>query len=223
MADIVPQLLPVEKSLHQQLDIIKTNIIKMFNYRGYINDDNVKRYTDDLIKKSNDEHEYIINFDNEYNNSLSTSIPSKKIIVKMFDYKITSVNKNSPIGEFITKNNSMYKFIIVDDINHKSEKSIASYQTECEVFKTSEMMICIIEHILVPKHIIFTQEQGKQVLDEYCAKKRDMPFIMSTDPVAKYYNMKPGEICKIIRPSKLTCDAPFYRIVIKSKSKKVKT
>ena len=141
----------------------------------------------------------------------------------MFDYKITSVNKNSPIGEFITKNNSMYKFIIVDDINHKSEKSIASYQTECEVFKTSEMMICIIEHILVPKHIIFTQEQGKQVLDEYCAKKRDMPFIMSTDPVAKYYNMKPGEICKIIRPSKLTCDAPFYRIVIKSKSMKVKT
>jgi DNA-directed RNA polymerase subunit H (RpoH/RPB5) len=46
---------------------------------------------------------------------------------------------------------------------------------------------------------------------------------MSTDPVAKYYNMKPGEICKIIRPSKLTCDAPFYRIVIKSKSMKVKT
>jgi DNA-directed RNA polymerase subunit H (RpoH/RPB5) len=223
MADIIPQLLPVEKSLHQQFDIIKINVIKMFNYRGYINNDNVKRYTDELIKKSSDEHEYIINLDNEYNNSLSTNIPSKKIIVKIFDYKITSVNKNSPIGEFITKNNSMYKFIIVDDINQKSEKSIASYQTECEVFKISEMMICCIEHVIVPKHIVLTQEQGKQVLDEYCAKKRDMPFIMSTDPIARYYNMKPGEICKIIRPSNLTCDTPFYRIVIKSKSMKVKT
>jgi len=223
MTELVPQLLPVEKSYHQQFDIIKTNFIKMFNYRGYINDSNVKRYTDDLIRINNDDNEYIVNLDNEYNNAMSIPISTKKIIIKIFDYKISSVNKNSPIGEFITKQNSLYKFIIVEDINHKSEKIISSYQTECEVFKISEMMICIVEHVLVPNHRVLTLEDGNQVLDEYCAKKRDMPFIMTTDPVAKYYNMKPGEICKIIRPSKLTCDAPFYRIVIKSKIMKVKT
>jgi DNA-directed RNA polymerase subunit H (RpoH/RPB5) len=50
-----------------------------------------------------------------------------------------------------------------------------------------------------------------------------MPLIYTTDPVARYYNMKPDNICKIIRPSIMTCEAPFYRIVVKSKVLKAKT
>ena len=71
--------------------------------------------------------------------------------------------------------------------------------------------------------MILSQDESNLVLQEYCARKRDMPFIMSNDPVARFYNMKPGEICKIIRPSILTCDVPFYRIVIKTNIMKAKT
>ena len=71
--------------------------------------------------------------------------------------------------------------------------------------------------------MILSQDETNQVLQEYCARKRDMPFIMSNDPVARFYNMKPGEICKIIRPSILTCDVPFYRIVIKTNIMRAKT
>jgi DNA-directed RNA polymerase subunit H (RpoH/RPB5) len=35
--------------------------------------------------------------------------------------------------------------------------------------------------------------------------------------------MKPDEICRITRPSILTVEAPFYRIVVKSKEFKAKT
>ncbi len=48
-------------------------------------------------------------------------------------------------------------------------------------------------------------------------------LIKTTDAVAKYYNMKPGEIVKIIRPSVMTVEAPAYRLVIKSKDTKAKT
>ena len=41
-----------------------------------------------------------------------------------------------------------------------------------------------------------------------------MPLIYKTDPVARYYNMKPDDICKIERPSIMTCITPFYRLVI---------
>jgi DNA-directed RNA polymerase subunit H (RpoH/RPB5) len=221
MTTEVPQLLPSEKSNYQKINMIKTNIIKMFFHRGYIKEENLQNSIKKLVDQENDDYEYILTLDVDTN--YNTTIKDKKIIIKLFDYKISSINKTSPIGEFITKYNNIYKFIVVDDINSKSIKIISGYSTPCEIFKTSELMLCIVEHILVPNHKVLTKEEAKIVLNEYCAKKRDMPLILTTDPVARFYNMKPDEICRIIRPSVLTVEVPFYRIVIKSKEFKAKT
>ena len=221
MTEIVPQLLPIEKSFHQKINIIKTNIIKMFNYRGFIEEKNIEKYKKKLIENNNEDFEYVLELDTDKN--VNTTIKSKKIVIKIFNYKISSINKSSEIGEFISKYYDDYKFIIVESINSKSEKILMSYQTDFEIFKIDELMICIVEHVLVPKHEILSQDEGKMVLQEYCARKRDMPLIFSNDPVARYYNMKAGEICRIIRPSVLTGETPFYRIVIKSNVLKAKT
>ena len=221
MSKIIPQLLPIEKSYTQKLDLVKTNVFKMFAHRGFINNENIEKRTKKLIDNHSEDNEYVLELDN--NTNVNSTISNKKIIIKILNYKISSVNKSSEIAEFITKYNNDYKFIIVEAINSKSEKILLSYQTDFEIFKFTELMICIVEHILVPKHMILSQDETNQVLQEYCARKRDMPFIMSNDPVAKFYNMKPGEICKIIRPSVLTCDVPFYRIVIKTNIMRAKT
>ena len=221
MTTEVPQLLPIEKSNYQKINIIKTNIIKMFFLRGYINEENLQKSIKKLVDQENDDYEYTLTLDVDTN--YNTTIKDKQIIIKLFDYKISSINKTSPIGEFITKYNSSYKFIIVDDINSKSVKIISGYSTPCEIFKTSELMLCIVEHTLVPNHKVLTKEESNTVLNEYCARKRDMPLILTTDPIARFYNMKPDEICRITRPSILTVEAPFYRIVVKSKEFKAKT
>lgn len=220
-SQIIPQLLPIEKSHHQQLNDIKKNIILMFKNRGFIKEENVDKYTKKLISDENDDMEYMINLDFESN--YNTTIKNKKVFIKMLDYKISSVNKNSPIGEFLSKYHDEYKYIIVENINQKSEKIISHYKTACEIFKTAELKINIVDHILVPKHIVLTQEESKIVLETYNAKKKDMPLISSTDPIARYYNMKADDICKIERPSVMTCITPFYRIVVKSKVLKAKT
>jgi DNA-directed RNA polymerase subunit H (RpoH/RPB5) len=218
---LIPQLLPIEKSHHRQLNDIKGNIIIMFKNRGFIKEENVDKYIKKLISDENDDMEYIINLDHETN--YNTTIANKKVYIKMLDYKISSVNKNSPIGEFLSKYHDEYKYIIVENINQKSEKIISHYKTACEIFKTAELKINIVEHMLVPKHIVLTQEESKKVLETYNAKKKDMPLISSTDPIARYYNMKADDICKIERPSIMTCITPFYRIVVKSKVLKAKT
>ena len=84
-------------------------------------------------------------------------------------------------------------------------------------------MINIVEHVLVPTHIVLSKEETDNVLQAYRAKKRDMMIIRTTDPVAKYYNMKPGDIVKIIRPSVMTVENTAYRLVVKSKDNKAKT
>jgi len=221
MTTEVPQLLPIEKSNYQKINIIKTNIIKMFYHRGYIKEENLQKSIKKLVDQENDDYEYTLTLDVDTN--YNTTIKDKEIIIKLFDYKISSINKTSPIGEFITKYNSMYKFIVVEDINSKSVKIISGYSTPCEIFKISELMLCIVEHTLVPNHKVLTREEATIMREEYCANKRDMPLILTTDPVARFYNMKPDEICRIVRPSILTVEAPFYRIVVKSKEFKAKT
>ena len=221
MTTEVPQLLPIEKSNYQKINIIKTNIIKMFFLRGYIKEENLQKSIKKLVDQENDDYEYTLTLDVDTN--YNTTIKDKQIIIKLFDYKISSINKTSQIGEFITKYNNSYKFIIVDDINSKSIKIISGYSTPCEIFKISELMLCIVEHTLVPNHKVLTKEESNTVLNEYCARKRDMPLILTTDPIARFYNMKPDEICRITRPSILTVEAPFYRIVVKSKEFKAKT
>lgn len=218
----LPDLLPIEKSFHQELIDVKTTIIKIFVNRGFINLSNRESQIQKLISDDNDDMEYTINLD--LNKNYNTEIPNKKIHVKIFDYKIASVNKTSPIGEFLTKYNNEYKFLIVYDINPKSEKNIIdTYSPNIEIFKFNKLKSDITEHDMVPRHIVMTKEEGELVMESYRARKRDMPLIKTTDPVAKYYNMKPGEIVKIIRPSPITCESIGYRFVIKSKDNRAKT
>jgi DNA-directed RNA polymerase subunit H (RpoH/RPB5) len=217
----LPELLPIEKSYHQQIIDIKKTIIKIFTNRGFINEENKEKYIKKLISDENDDMEYLIQIDNDKN--YNTEIPNKKIYIKIFDYKISSINKSSPIGEFISKYDKDYKFIVVQEINSRSEDIIESYQTPVEIFKFNKLQSDITEHDLVPQHIVLTKEEGDKVLESYRARKRDMPLIRSNDAVAKYYNMKPDEIVKIIRPSPVTGEAVAYRYVIKSKDSKAKT
>ncbi len=220
--EFLPELLPIEKSHHEQLNEVKKNLIKMFTNRGFINKENTQKYIDKIIKEDNDDQEYVIQLD--YNKNYNTEIKNKRLMVKIFDKedKITSINKTSPIGEFISKHDADYKILIVHDINQKSENTIQSYETQSEVFRINELMVNIVDHVLVPKHIVLTKEESDLVLEAYRAKKRDMMLIRTTDPVARYYNMKHGEIVKIIRPSVMTCEAPAYRLVVKSKETKAK-
>jgi DNA-directed RNA polymerase subunit H (RpoH/RPB5) len=217
----IPELLPIEKSFHQQLIDVKTTIIKMFCNRGFILPENKNNYIKKFIEIENDDMEFIIDLDNSKN--YNTEIKNKKIYIKIFDYKISSINKSSPLGEFINKYDKEYKFLIVQDITSRAEDMINEYNTQLEIFKFNKLQSDITEHVLVPKHIVLTKEEGEQVLEAYRARKRDMPLIRSNDPVAKYYNMKAGEIVKILRTTPSTCIVVSYRLVIKSKDTKAKT
>lgn len=217
----IPELLPIEKSVYQQINDVKTTIIKMFINRGFINPENKDKYISKLIENENDDLEYVVNLDKSKN--YNTEIKNKKIYVKIFQYKISSISEKSPIGEFIKKYNNEYKFIVVQDITAKTEETINSYDTQVEIFKFNKLQSDITEHVLVPQHEVLTKEEGENVLESYRARKRDMPLIRTNESVAKYYNMKPGETVKIYRPSPLTCEVVGYRHVIKSTDSKVKT
>jgi len=82
-----------------------------------------------------------------------------------------------------------------------------------EIFLTKHLMFNITHHEIVPKHIILNEDEAKKVLDEFQATKNQLPKLLSNDPVAKYYGMKSGDICKVIRHSPMTGESFYYRMV----------
>jgi DNA-directed RNA polymerase I, II, and III subunit RPABC1 len=92
------------------------------------------------------------------------------------------------------------------------EKSKVLYKN-VEFFEQQKMTFNITKHIFVPKHIILSREEEEEVLEKYQATKSKFPKISITDPVAKYYAMKPDQMIKILRNDPEVGVSISYRIV----------
>lgn len=82
-----------------------------------------------------------------------------------------------------------------------------------EVFKESELLVNITEHILVPKHIPLSQDEKDALMKRYKLKDHQLPRMLNSDPISRYYGLKRGAVVKIIRPSETAGRYVTYRIV----------
>jgi DNA-directed RNA polymerase subunit H len=71
----------------------------------------------------------------------------------------------------------------------------------------------ITQHALVPKHILLSDDEAKQVLSKLNVSINQLPVITATDPMAKAIGAKAGAIVKIERTSP-TGKSPYYRRVV---------
>ena len=83
-----------------------------------------------------------------------------------------------------------------------------------EHFRDAELLVDVTEHRLVPAHALLSPEDRQALLDRYKLRAEQLPRIQRTDPVARYYGLKVGDVVKIVRPSETAGRYVTYRVCI---------
>lgn len=205
-------LTPIEYSQEECTKIILTNVLKMISERGLIDKSKLESHINTLTSKY-EEETHVIPLDKEYDKY-------NEINIIMFNQKISAATHSSEIGDYLYKNANKYKIIIADSIASRARQTIQNSFQNIEVFTRDELMFNLIDHVYVPKHELLSNEEAEKVINEYGAQKKMLPRIFASDPVARYYNAKVGQVFRIIRPSELSGYSNYYRLVIKAVSTK---
>jgi DNA-directed RNA polymerase subunit H (RpoH/RPB5) len=120
------------------------------------------------------------------------------------------------LEEILTKNDDLI-IIISEEPNETIEKTLRHIWEQDGIFvnviSSKRLQYNILEHDLVPPHVVLSLADGLAIKQKYnIMTDKQMPDISRFSPVAQLIGIRPGDICKIIRPSKTAIQTEFYRI-----------
>jgi DNA-directed RNA polymerase I, II, and III subunit RPABC1 len=98
------------------------------------------------------------------------------------------------------------------------EKPIDEYlntdKKNVEIFWFKQLTFNVSKHSLVPKHEIINTLLLNNLKKTYLLNSiNNLPTILNSDPVAKYYGMKIGDVCRITRHNENIGPSILYRLV----------
>lgn len=130
----------------------------------------------------------------------------------IYDYIEMYFNSEAILGE-----NDELCVIVKEKLNATMKTALENIYNEDNIFVTVRSILSlqfnILNHSLVSPHIALNKEETEAFYKKYNIKeKSQIPEISRFDPVAITIGLRPGEVCKIIRPNKTSVYSVYYRI-----------
>ncbi|KAG8859360.1 DNA-directed RNA polymerases II 24 kDa polypeptide (RNA polymerase II subunit 5) [Tulasnella sp. 330] len=141
--------------------------------------------------------------------------PSKSIFIFFSDEKNVGIKTMKKfIGILEEKKIGSGIIIYSHSMTPSSKKVISSMaqQFRLEEFPEADLLVNITHHKLVPRHEVLSNEEKQLLLERYRLRETQLPRIMLSDPVARYYGLRRGQVVKITRPSETSGRYASYRI-----------
>jgi len=200
-----------------KLYISRKNIIDFLEIQGY-DITNVKNFSNNdihIMAKNSQLDMYLTNPEN-----------NKKIYVKYYIIKeLRPQNIHDIIDELFVLEEMLQKdgdqLLIItktpanDTMKSELEKIWSNNSIYINILSLPELQYNILNHVMVPRHIKLNDTEKQEFLEKYnIFKEERIPEISRFDPVAKVIGLQPGNVCKIIRPSRTSIEGVYYRICI---------
>ena len=175
--------------------IVKRTIHEMLSDRGY---NTIEDETEISIIAKNSQNVRLIVY---YVIDPKVSVKKIKDIKDLMDTDI--LGYQTLILVYRTSITSFAKQFIVTDMN-----------VYVQAFSEKELKFNVTKHEYVPKHEIISGSEKDSLLKQYKISMRQLPCIMASDPVARYFGAKPGVVFKITRNSPNVGMYLSYRVVV---------
>jgi DNA-directed RNA polymerase subunit H (RpoH/RPB5) len=120
------------------------------------------------------------------------------------------------IEQILNKKTDTLIIIIKQEINQTLMNILNEFWDRNKIFiilfNLERLQFNILQHQYVPKHVILNEDEKKEMFKRYnILDVKNLPDISRFDPVAQAIGMRPGDICKIERPSKTSVISNYYR------------
>ena len=194
----------------------RQNLLKLLSQQGY----DIKDYEEFSVNETH------IMYNNKQLDMMLTSQKegeTKKVYVK---YHLAKTLRRENINDYIddlynleqvlTKTDTLV--IVIKQEPHDTLLNILNQIWEQDgifivIYNLDRLQFNILDHEYVPKHIILNDNEINEMKKRYnITNNTELPEISRYDPVAQAIGMRPGQICKIIRPSKTAITADYYRL-----------
>uniref|UniRef100_A0ACD6A162 Uncharacterized protein n=1 Tax=Avena sativa TaxID=4498 RepID=A0ACD6A162_AVESA len=117
-------------------------------------------------------------------------------------------------GRIKEKNLSCLILILQGKITSRARESIKEiFKFKVDVFQITELLVNMTNHVLKPKHEVLTAEEKTKLLKEYNVVDSQLPRMLETDAVARYYGLSKGTVVKFTYDNELTVDHVSYRCI----------
>jgi DNA-directed RNA polymerase subunit H (RpoH/RPB5) len=177
---------------------IHRNVLKMLHRRKLLENDSEVFNT--ILKDINNKPYIDIKLDNNTYCS-----------IYIINAKLSSISSGTQLDEYLKKNIDVHKIVVIREPMKKVIKQIISEYKNAEIFFEHEMLEDLPTKDFIPEHILLSSEEKELVLKKF--DEHQLPLILDTDPMARYYGAKVDDIFKIVRPSITAGKTIYYRRV----------
>lgn len=205
----------IYKSRVVLLEQLQTQKYKTSEYTGFsVNDINTM--------KTNNQLDMILSKEKEGD----TDGKETKIYVKYYLNKsLRPSNLQEMIDDLftvegvLTKTDTLFIIIKGEVVNDTLMDSLKHIWESEGIFIIIQPLNClqfnVLTHRYVPEHIPLSELEKIELKSKLnIMNDTDFPELPRFDPVAKAIGIRPGQVCKIMRPSKTAIASPYYRICV---------
>ncbi|KAK1412178.1 hypothetical protein QVD17_33202 [Tagetes erecta] len=148
---------------------------------------------------------------------LSSNRSKKILVVFSGPEEINKAKAKHILVSILSKESSqaLHRIIIVlgGKMNHFARSEFEQFEVKVEIFPITELFVNITKHVTMPKHEILTTEEKDQLLMKLNLADNQLPYMMESDAIARYYGLEKKQLIKITYNSEMTGSFVTYRIV----------